>query len=333
MIYTDKDLKIGCLPWARMWWAQGLRPGDKCLDYVDFAYHPATRFLGLAFRKIGVIIYREQLEQWALGLEMSKLLDINHIWTTTIPLRPITQKLEQEGKSLKDYFPNLKAVTQTGEISETLLKYYHSEICKVPIVNCYAVSETGFVGFSCLEQGEPWDSLHMPEDLYYMEHINPRTGEDVLSGLGEIVFTNLYFESMAYIRWRSEDWAEVNYDPCICGRTHARARFFGRLSESVRVKEKLITNREVEDVVHSFPESRFQPCQLVREEPQPQDQLKLRVTYKVEMIKEPEQFRLKVEKKFQQELGVDTVVELINPEEVRSLGHKFLRVVTLPKKV
>jgi phenylacetate-coenzyme A ligase PaaK-like adenylate-forming protein len=65
----------------------------------------------------------------------------------------------------------------------------------------------------------------------------------------------------------------------------------------------------------------------VREEPQPQDKLRLRVCYKAELVKEPEQFRLELADEFNKKLGVDTEIALITPEEVRALLHKYERVL------
>jgi phenylacetate-coenzyme A ligase PaaK-like adenylate-forming protein len=100
-----------------------------------------------------------------------------------------------------------------------------------------------------------------------------------------------------------------------------------RVSESVNVKDRMITMGDVEDILYTHPELRPLPSQLIREEPQPQDKLRLRVCYKTELAKEPEQFRLKLEDAFKKGLGVDTEIALITPEEVRAIAHKYERVV------
>jgi phenylacetate-coenzyme A ligase PaaK-like adenylate-forming protein len=133
---------------------------------------------------------------------------------------------------------------------------------------------------------------------------------------------------MAYIRWRTEDWAEVRYDPCpYCDYTHMQTHVRSRVSESVNVKGKMITMGDIEDVLYALPECRPMPTQLVREEPQPQDKLRLRVSYNTELVKEPEQFRLKLADDFKDKFGVDTEIALISPEEVRAIVHKYERVI------
>ena len=100
-----------------------------------------------------------------------------------------------------------------------------------------------------------------------------------------------------------------------------------RTSESVDVKGKLVTMGELEDIIYAFPESRPLPIQLVREEPQPQDKLKVRLCYRTDLVKDPRQYHLNMEHKLKEGIGVDTSVELITPEEIKSFGYKYQRVL------
>jgi phenylacetate-coenzyme A ligase PaaK-like adenylate-forming protein len=95
----------------------------------------------------------------------------------------------------------------------------------------------------------------------------------------------------------------------------------------VEIKGKLITMAEVEDIIYAHPESRPLPIQLIREKRQPQDKLRLRLCYNAQIVKEPEQYRLKVAHELKEEFGVDVEVLLITPGEVGRRYHKFERVV------
>jgi phenylacetate-coenzyme A ligase PaaK-like adenylate-forming protein len=102
-----------------------------------------------------------------------------------------------------------------------------------------------------------------------------------------------------------------------------------RISETIDVKGKLIPMGDVEDFVYSRPESRPLPIQIIREEPQPQDKLRVRLCYHENLVKEPEQYARMIEDGLKKRLGVETSVELISPQEVRlAAGWKFVRVVT-----
>jgi phenylacetate-coenzyme A ligase PaaK-like adenylate-forming protein len=210
---------------------------------------------------------------------------------------------------------------------------YGCELFGVPISSHSTVTETMWGGDACVYEWKEGDSarmyIHYPEDSHFIEFLPPgadNTAEGV--EFGEAVITNLYSKAMAYIRFHSEDWMQVQYDPCAyCGYTHMQCRTKSRVSESVNVKGKTITMGDIEDILYAYPELRPMPAQLIREEPQPQDKLRLRVSYKTDLVKEPEQFRLKLIDDFKDKLGVDAEIALISPEEVRAIYHKFERVI------
>ena len=75
------------------------------------------------------------------------------------------------------------------------------------------------VAFECSEQ----HGMHVNEDHFIVETINPKTGEPVPHGeKGEIVFTSITKEAFPLIRYRTKDIGILNDEPCSCGRTHVR---------------------------------------------------------------------------------------------------------------
>jgi phenylacetate-CoA ligase len=327
-IYTERDANVwGNNGIARAFWRVGHRPGTRFLDISTPTFHPALAAYN-GIKRVGDIYYKEDHPYWELGLELAKTLDIQRIFFTTFPLRPVAQKMEREGKTLKDYLSHLEGVLQTGEMSRSLGEYYF-KVLGVPISNLYGVSEVGLHTTSCLDEGNVGIWQHLPEDIFFFEVLDPGTRKAAEVEFGEPILTNLFFESMAYIRWRSEDWAQIRYAPCLyCGFTHMQIRAMGRVSESVDVKGKLIPMAELEDIIYSYAGSRFLPIQLIREEPQPQDKLRMRICYNAEMVKEPEKYRVEVEDALKKALRVDASVDLIAPEEVKMAGGiKFERVI------
>ena len=64
------------------------------------------------------------------------------------------------------------------------------------------------------------DGLHVMEDHFLVEVIDPETGAPVPDGTdGELVFTTLTKEAMPLLRYRTGDIASLNREPCVCGRT------------------------------------------------------------------------------------------------------------------
>ena len=67
---------------------------------------------------------------------------------------------------------------------------------------------------------EARDGLHVMEDHFLVEVIDPDTGARVPDGTdGELVFTTLTKEAMPLLRYRTGDIASLNREPCACGRT------------------------------------------------------------------------------------------------------------------
>jgi phenylacetate-CoA ligase len=86
------------------------------------------------------------------------------------------------------------------------------------------------VGVECARQ----DGIHIFEDHFYPEIIDPETGEVLPDGAeGELVLTTLSKEAMPTIRYRTRDVTALVAEPCACGRTVRRIRRIGRRSDDM----------------------------------------------------------------------------------------------------
>lgn len=95
------------------------------------------------------------------------------------------------------------------------------ELFDMKVYNSYGLSEMNgpSVGFECKEQ----NGLHIWEDAYFPEIVNPKTGKHVQPGeVGELVMTTLVRESMPILRYRTRDLTRFLPGPCACGRLHRR---------------------------------------------------------------------------------------------------------------
>jgi phenylacetate-CoA ligase len=334
-MYTERDTKVGALLGAREYWRMGERPNDRMVLFGGEAvgWHGALIYDIASHNEIGAFLYIENMGAMDLGLKIAKLFDVNILYLTLTNVRPLSQMVEREGTTVKDsYLPHLKVAPVTGEMSKSALEY-HASMLGVPIWSHWFVTDVALLGGGCLDEALACNNVslyqHFPEDMQFVE-IFPPGSDKAIEGaeFGELVTTNLFSESMAYVRFRTEDLAQIRYDPCpYCGYTHMQGRIMSRVVETVNVKGKLINMAEIEDITQAYPETRFLPTQLVREEPQPQDKLRIRTCYNAEMVKEPEQFRLKLEEELKKQFGVDTAIDLISPEDVKALYHKFERVI------
>ena len=108
------------------------------------------------------------------------------------------------------------------------------------------------VAFECQEQ----NGMHFWEDCYFVEIIDPETGEPVPDGeIGELVLTTLDREMMPLIRYRTRDLTCILPGDCPCGRTHKRlARFKGRSDDMIILKGVNLFPIQIEKILMQFKE-------------------------------------------------------------------------------
>ncbi len=103
------------------------------------------------------------------------------------------------------------------------------------------------VSFECEEQG----GMHINEDHFLAEIINPETGEPLPEGeKGELVFTCLDKEAFPVIRYRTRDICVLSRKPCSCGRTFIRmAKPMGRSDDMLIIRGVNVFPSQIEAVL------------------------------------------------------------------------------------
>ena len=93
--------------------------------------------------------------------------------------------------------------------------------------------------------------MHVNEDHFVPEIINPKTGEVLPGGeQGELVFTCLDKEAFPLMRYRTRDICVLNYEPCACGRTHVRMRKpMGRTDDMLIIRGVNVFPSQIETVL------------------------------------------------------------------------------------
>jgi phenylacetate-CoA ligase len=124
----------------------------------------------------------------------------------------------------------------------------------VKAYNSFGMSEMNGPGvaFECLEQ----NGMHLWEDCYYVEIIDPNTLQPVPVGeIGELVLTTLDRDMMPLIRYRTRDLTRILPRECPCGRTHVRIdRIKGRSDDMFIIKGVNIFPMQVEKILMQFPQ-------------------------------------------------------------------------------
>ena len=130
------------------------------------------------------------------------------------------------------------------------MRHEIEERLRIKAIDIYGLSEIIGPGVSS-ECVEAQSGLHVNEDHFYPEIINPETGEQLPYGQeGELVITSMSREAMPLIRYRTGDITSITYEPCICGRTHARiTRMSGRSDDMMIIRGVNVFPSQVESVL------------------------------------------------------------------------------------
>ena len=124
----------------------------------------------------------------------------------------------------------------------------------VKAYNCFGMTEMNGPGvaFECKEQ----NGMHIWEDCYLVEIINPETGELLPDGeIGELVLTTLDRDMMPLLRYRTRDLTRIIPGKCPCGRTHRRIdRIKGRSDDMFIIKGVNIFPMQIEKILVLFTE-------------------------------------------------------------------------------
>jgi phenylacetate-CoA ligase len=119
----------------------------------------------------------------------------------------------------------------------------------IDVYNSYGLSEMNGPGvaFEC----EQKHGMHLWEDHFLIEIIDPQTGDPVPDGhAGELVMTTLCREAMPLLRYRTRDITSLIAEPCPCGRTHRRLnRITGRSDDMIIVRGVNIYPQQIERVL------------------------------------------------------------------------------------
>lgn len=177
--------------------------------------------------------------------------------TTAVHILPsyalhLGSTLEEEGEDPRS-LPLRVAVVGAEPYTEETRRRIET-MFDMKVYNSYGLSEMNGPGvaFECQNQR----GLHVWEDAYLVEIIDPETGNLVPDGdVGELVFSTLCRHGMPVLRYRTRDLSRFIPGECPCGRKHRRIdRILGRSDDMIIVKGVNIYPMQVERVLMAYPE-------------------------------------------------------------------------------
>ena len=193
----------------------------------------------------------------------------------------------------------------------------------------YGLTETSGPGvaFECSEQ----TGMHINEDNFYPEIINPDTGEVLPEGeVGELVFTSLTKEAFPLLRYRTRDLCVLSRKKCSCGRTLIKmAKPMGRSDDMLIIRGVNVFPSQIETVLI---ENGYSPNYLIEV-----DRVNNTDTLDVNVEMNPDQVSDKVSDMQQKEralaeamktmLGINPKVHLVAPKSITRSEGKAVRVI------
>jgi phenylacetate-CoA ligase len=129
------------------------------------------------------------------------------------------------------------------------------ELWDIVAVDFYGLSEIIGPGVAS-ECAEGRDGLHVNEDHFLPEVVDPDTGEPLPAGTeGELVLSALTKQALPMLRYRTGDVTSLDLEPCRCGRTTARmARIKGRTDDMLVIKGVNLYPSQLEAALLTLPD-------------------------------------------------------------------------------
>ena len=253
ILHTEKDLQEWAKAVARCLHMVGLRPNDVFQN--SSGYGMFTGGLGFQYgaEHLGMLTVPA-----AAGNTKRQIKFITDFGTTALHAIPsyasrLYEVMEEMGiDPRKD--TKLKTLVIGAEPHSEEQRRRIEEMLGVKAYNSFGMSEMcgPGVAFECTEQ----NGLHIWEDYYIVEIVNPDTLEPVAEGeVGELVLTTLNREAMPLLRYRTRDLTRVLPGECPCGRHHKRLdRMKGRSDDMIILKGVNIFPIQIETILLQFKE-------------------------------------------------------------------------------
>lgn len=324
--YTHSDLKNWADICARSIVSAGGVPGD--ILHNAYGYGLFTGGLGLhaGGEKLGVGVIPASGGNRMRQMTLIEDLKPRGIAGTPSFLLSLGEMMRHHGKdpgktSLQ--YGIFGAEPWTEEMRDEL-----EEMWGIDAVDIYGLSEVMGPGVA-IECHEEKQGLHIFEDHFLVEVVDPKTGRSVKENeTGELVFTSLTKEALPLIRYRTGDLASLITKPCSCGRTHIRmSRVKGRIDDMLIIRGVNVFPSEVETVILKEP-ALAPHYQLIVEKEGMLDVL----TVKAELAKtkSPDEINaltLTLERRLKEVLQVQAQVRLGRPGSIPRSEGKAVRII------
>lgn len=173
--------------------------------------------------------------------------------------------------------------------------------------------------------------LHLFEDAFYPEIVDPQSGEVLPPGsTGELVITTLVREAFPLLRYRTGDITRLDYGTCACGRTMVRMeKPRGRTDDMLIIKGVNVFPSQIEEIILAITGERpFFQMVVDHRHSLPEVELKIEVTERLFALELLEQTHLleRIKKRIRSVIGINTAIRLVEPGSLARDGVKVQHV-------
>ncbi len=332
--YTKRDMQMWTECVSRIACMGGAT--DKDMAQICFGYGMFTGALGLHYglENIGATIVPS-----STGNSEKQIMYMQDFETSLLVATPsYAMRLAEVAKEMGlDPQKDLKVkIALVG--SELLTDAMRAEMHKLwgddlKITSNYGMSELMGPGVS--GECEFLEGMHINEDYFIPEIINPETGEVLPPGEeGELVVTCIYKEGLPLIRYRTKDITRLMYEPCKCGRTTCRmANLNGRSDDMLKIRGVNVFPSQIEEVILGVDEiGPHYEIVVTRENHSDKLEIRVELLKATDSYRELEEIQKKIKNKLRIILGLDAKISLESPNTLQRFEGKAKRIKDLRKE-
>ena len=331
--YTQNDVDMWEECCARALAATGATKDDVC--QICYGYGLFTGGMGLhgGSHKLGSLTV--PMSSGNTERQVQFMMDLN---TTILCCTPsyaayIGEYLKEQG-----YAPNenhLKAGILGAEPWTEEMRKSIEKSLGIKAYDIYGLTELSGPGvaFECIEQ----NGMHINEDHFYAEIIDPETGEVLPEGeKGELVFTSLDKEAFPMIRYRTRDICILSRKKCSCGRTFIKmTKPMGRSDDMLIIRGVNVFPSQIETVLIK---TGYEPnYQIIVDRVNNSDTLDINVELTMDQFDDTTKVIEKREHDLEAEikmmLGIRPKVHLVAPKSIQRSEGKAVRVIDKRKLI
>ena len=329
--YTRGDLESWTECVSRIACMGGAGAGD--VAQICFGYGMFTGALGLHYglENIGAAIVPSSTGNSQKQIMYMKDFETSLLVATpsyALRLAEVAKEMGVEPeRDLKVKIALVGSELLTDAMREEMHKMWGRDIL---ITSNYGMSELMGPGVSgeCLEH----TGMHINEDYFIPEIIDPKTGEVLPAGeKGELVITCIKKEGIPLIRYRTKDITRLFYEPCACGRTFCRMEnLSGRSDDMLKIRGVNVFPSQIEEVILSV-EELGPHYEIILEREGYLDKLtvKVELAHSTDSFPALEKIKNEVKNKLKIILGLDAKIMLESPNTLQRFEGKAKRVKDL----